>query len=220
MTIMSLDQPVTFLMKGGPLVWPIVACSVLALAIFFNRLLYLARLHRSESNLLTRMEALYRKGDYQGVLDEAGSDDSPVGIMISEASTLCCDDNATLETVLDFEIDSAISHASTYMRTLATLGAITPLLGLLGTVTGLIRAFMVIEDAGGKVNASLLAGGIWEAMLTTALGLSVALPIVVGHGFLRSRIRLLEEDLQRGAVIFLKTAHALKEKIPGLGSRS
>ena len=84
------------------------------------------------------------------------------------------------------------------------MGNIAPLLGLLGTVIGMIKAFMVIQEMGGKVNAAVLAGGIWEAMLTTALGLSVALPTMVAHSYLLSRIDKYEARLQSGAVAFIK----------------
>jgi len=78
------------------------------------------------------------------------------------------------------------------------------LLGLLGTVIGMIKAFMVIQEMGGKVNAAVLAGGIWEAMLTTALGLSVALPTMLAHSYLIARVDRYEARLQSGMVTFMK----------------
>jgi biopolymer transport protein ExbB len=94
------------------------------------------------------------------------------------------------------------------MQLLATLGNIAPLLGLLGTVIGMIKAFMVIQEMGGKVNASVLAGGIWEAMLTTAVGLAVALPAMLAHGYLSAQVDRYEARLQQGAVTFLKSLHS------------
>ena len=79
------------------------------------------------------------------------------------------------------------------------------MLGLLGTVLGMIKAFMVIQQMGGKVNAAVLAGGIWEAMLTTALGLAVALPTMVAHSYLSARVDRYEAQLQEGTVTFLKS---------------
>jgi biopolymer transport protein ExbB len=79
------------------------------------------------------------------------------------------------------------------------------LLGLLGTVLGMIKAFMVIQEMGGKVNAAVLAGGIWEAMLTTALGLAVALPTMVAYSYLTARVDRYEAQLQDGSVTFLKS---------------
>jgi biopolymer transport protein ExbB len=85
-----------------------------------------------------------------------------------------------------------------YLQVLATIGNIAPILGLLGTVIGMIKAFMVIQEMGGKVNAAVLAGGIWEAMLTTALGLSVALPTMVAHSYVTSQVDQYEARLQNG----------------------
>jgi biopolymer transport protein ExbB len=68
----------------------------------------------------------------------------------------------------------------------------------------MIKAFMVIQQMGGKVNAAVLAGGIWEAMLTTALGLAVALPTIVAHSYLISRVDRFEAQLQDGSVSFIK----------------
>jgi len=74
------------------------------------------------------------------------------------------------------------------LRTLGILGNTAPLLGLLGTITGMIKAFMVIEAAGGKVDAQALAGGIWEAMITTGVGLAVAIPLLILLHFLEGAV--------------------------------
>ena len=74
------------------------------------------------------------------------------------------------------------------LRTLGILGNTAPLLGLLGTITGMIKAFMVIEQAGGKVDAQALAGGIWEAMITTGVGLAVAIPLLLMLHFLEGGV--------------------------------
>ena len=112
----------------------------------------------------------------------------------------------TMETVIDHATEEEVRSLSHYLSALATIGNIAPLLGLLGTVLGMIKAFMVIQQMGGKVNAAVLAGGIWEAMLTTALGLSVALPTMVAHGYLVSRVDKFEAQLVDGTVTFIKSA--------------
>lgn len=90
-------------------------------------------------------------------------------------------------------------------RTLSLLGDTAPLLGLLGTITGMIKAFMVIDEMGGKVDAQILAGGIWEAMLTTGVGLSVALPILfLLHG-LEGRAERHRHAMQHYASILIES---------------
>jgi biopolymer transport protein ExbB len=110
-----------------------------------------------------------------------------------------------METVLVHGIEEEVRDLSRYLQALATIGNIAPILGLLGTVLGMIKAFMAIQELGGKVDASILAGGIWEAMLTTALGLSVALPVIVAHSYLTSQVDRYEARLQTGAVRFIKS---------------
>jgi biopolymer transport protein ExbB len=105
----------------------------------------------------------------------------------------------------DFEAEKKIKELEKGLSWLSLISTVTPLLGLTGTVTGMIKAFMAIEQLGGRVNASVLAGGIWEAMLTTALGLSVALPAMVGHSFLLSRVDRQEGRLRDGSVLFIKS---------------
>jgi biopolymer transport protein ExbB len=127
-----------------------------------------------------------------------------MGRVLSQALEVKNQDRETLETVIIHASEEEVRGLSRYLQALATIGNITPLLGLLGTVIGMIKAFMVIQEMGGKVNAAVLAGGIWEAMMTTALGLSVALPTMVAHSYLLSRVDKYEAWLQDGAVTFLK----------------
>jgi biopolymer transport protein ExbB len=86
-----------------------------------------------------------------------------------------------------------------YLGILATVATIAPLLGLLGTVTGLIRAFMVIQMKSGLVNPSDLAGGIWEALITTVAGLAVAIPTYVAYNYYVNRVNSLITEMEKGA---------------------
>ncbi len=199
----------SFLAQGGPLVWPILFCSVLGLAIFLNRLYFLFRLRREEESALLRLKEALSRGEG---LSPFAQGQGPLAQMIREILPVCCADRALVETLLDRIIEREIARAARYLDHLATLASIAPLMGLLGTVTGLIKAFMVIEEAGGKVDATMLAGGIWEAMLTTAVGLSVALPLIVAHRFLLSRIDAYEEDLERLETTLLKALFARPEE--------
>ena len=137
--------------------------------------------------------------------EDSRNSDSPMGRILSQALEVKDQDRETLETVIVHATEEEIRGLSRYLQALATIANIAPLLGLLGTVMGMIKAFMVIQQMGGKVNAAVLAGGIWEAMLTTALGLSVALPTMIAHSYLVAQVDRYEARLQTGAVTFLKT---------------
>lgn len=192
-----------FLAKGGVLVWPILLCSVLALAIFFERILRFSLMRSRGAGLAGKIIRLLRTGDVKTAHEKAISSNSPMGRVLARAIQIKDRDRETLETVIVHATEEEVRNLSSYLQVLATIGNIAPLLGLLGTVMGMIKAFMVIQQMGGKVNAAVLAGGIWEAMLTTALGLAVALPTMVAHSYLVARVDKYEARLNDGAVKFI-----------------
>ena len=198
------------LAKGGVLVIPILFCSVIALAIFLERIIRFAKMSKRGKGLEMRVIDKLKTNDDQEALKIAKSSDSPMGRVLVHALEVKDQDRETLETVISHATDEEVRDLSRYLQALATIGNIAPILGLLGTVMGMIKAFMVIQEMGGKVNAAVLAGGIWEAMMTTALGLSVALPTLVAHSYLLSRVDKYEARIQDGSVTFLKTISSFR----------
>lgn len=196
---------IEFLSKGGVLVIPILLCSVLALAIFAERLIVFAMMRSRGAGLAEKIAALLISGEEDEAHKLAEESRSPMGRILAQAIDVKDRDREIIETVIVNATDEEVRNLSSYLQTLATIGNITPLLGLLGTVIGMIKAFMVIQEMGGKVNAAVLAGGIWEAMLTTALGLSVALPTMIAHSYLLARVDRYESRLQSGSVTFMKS---------------
>ena len=198
-----------FLAKGGILVGPILLCSMVALAIFLERLIRFSQLKITGDGLVEKLSGHIRRGEDEQAFELAQVSDTPMGRVLQQGIEMRAADLDTLETVLVHSAEEEVRGFSRYLQILATIGNITPLLGLLGTVLGMIKAFMVIQQTGGKVNASVLAGGIWEAMLTTALGLAVALPTMVAYSYLISRVDKYEAQIQNGSVALIK---ALSEK--------
>ena len=195
---------IEFLSKGGILVGPILFCSVLALAIFLERMIRLGRLRIRGYGLVEKIARHIKNGEDHQAYELATTNDTPMSRILAQAMEVKDQDRETLETVIVHSTDGEVRELSRYFQALATIGSIAPLLGLLGTVLGMIKAFMVIQEMGGKVNAAVLAGGIWEAMLTTALGLAVALPAMVAHSYLVARVDSYEAQLQDGTVTFIK----------------
>jgi biopolymer transport protein ExbB len=192
-----------FLARGGVLVPPILLCSVLALAIFLERIIRFSRMRSRGAGLAGKVIRILEEGNAQRARELAENSNSPMGRILARAIAFREQDRETIETVIVHATDAEVRNLSSYLQALATIGNIAPLLGLLGTVIGMIKAFMVIQQMGGQVNASVLAGGIWEAMLTTALGLAVALPTMVAHSYLVARVDKYEAQLNAGAVTFL-----------------
>lgn len=196
---------IEFLSKGGVLVGPILLCSVVALAIFLERIIRFYRLRSRGEGLAEKVSRHLDVDNEIAAREDSRNSDSPMGRILSQALEVKDQDRETLETVIVHATEKEVRDLSRYLQALATIANIAPLLGLLGTVLGMIKAFMVIQEMGGKVNAAVLAGGIWEAMLTTALGLSVALPTMIAHSYLVAQVDQYEARLQTGAVTFLKT---------------
>jgi biopolymer transport protein ExbB len=197
---------IDFLAKGGILVVPILLCSMVALAIFLERLIHFSRVRIRGFGLVKNVANHVRDGELDQAIELARGSESPMARILASALEVIDNDRETFETVVVHFTGEEVRELSRYLQALATIGSIAPLLGLLGTVIGMIKAFMVIQQMGGKVNAAVLAGGIWEAMLTTALGLAVALPTMVAHSYLVSRVDKYEAQLQDGMVTFIKTA--------------
>jgi len=195
---------IDFLAKGGFLVWPIFFCSALALAIFVERLIFFARIRIRGAGLVEKVIHCIKNGNDQLALETVRKSNCSMGRVLEHALEVKGQDRETVQTVLVHATDEETRELSRYFQVLATIATIAPLLGLLGTVIGMIKSFMVIQEMGGKVNAAVLAGGIWEALLTTALGLSVALPTMVAYSYLASRVETFEARLRDGAVNFIK----------------
>lgn len=195
---------IDFLQKGGILVGPILFCSVLGLAIFLERLIRFARVKVAGDGFLANVVRHVKNGEDHQAYELASKSSTPLARILVQAMEVKDQGRETVDTVISHATDEEVRRLSRYLQALATIGNVAPLLGLLGTVLGMIKAFMVIQEMGGKVNAAVLAGGIWEAMLTTALGLAVALPTMVAHSYLVSRVDTYEAQLQDGTVTFIK----------------
>lgn len=193
-----------YLIKGGVLVIPILLCSVVALAVFMERLLFFGRQRAGGRELVGNVSRLLVSNRCDEAARLAADDRTPMGRILARGLEVKDLDRETLETVIIQSTEEEVRTLETGLPLLAVIGNVAPLLGLLGTVVGMIKAFMVIQEMGGKVNASVLAGGIWEAMLTTALGLAVALPTMMAHSYLSHRVDRCEARFRKGSVNFIK----------------
>lgn len=194
-----------FFTKGGFVMWPILFCSVVMLALAAERIWRYSRVRLAGEELAERVGRSLAQGDLNGAQAQAEEDPGPLGRVLAAASQIKPSDRETMETVLIDAQQTEVREMERYLPLLAAIGNIAPLLGLLGTVTGMIKAFMVIQETGGKVNAAVLAGGIWEAMLTTAFGLIVALPTMAVHSYLAGRVDQFHDQLETRSVSFIKS---------------
>ncbi|MCC1496663.1 MotA/TolQ/ExbB proton channel family protein [Alcanivorax sp. 1008] len=189
---MSLMLP-AWLVSGGPVMWLLVLLSLVASAIVIAKLIQFAVVRPLASANGDSALALLREGNVESALEQAQAGKDPVSRTL--AQVLAVTNNWEEEALR--EARGQIEGLRGGMRALELIAAVAPLLGLLGTVFGMIEAFRALEQAGSQVDPSLLSGGIWEALLTTAAGLSVAIPALAAfHWFDRTleRLRFLLED--------------------------
>lgn len=177
-----------FFLKGGLLMWPILLCSVIAATIILERFYYLSRAKTKIPNIFSRTRRLLQDGKTEEALRLCESTTGPVAHILAIGIHICKRSLEEKEKIIARAGSKIIRQLEKNLRGLAIIGNITPLLGLLGTVTGMIKAFIKIQELGGRVDPSVLAGGIWEALITTAAGLSVAIPTLVAYHYFEGRV--------------------------------
>lgn len=196
--------------KGGIIVWVLAVYAFISLTILFERLIhfvFMGKPKRCQEHQL--LEAL-RSGQPEIIIEQIRGPEGRLlqGILAAWKEGIH-DLNRVAIRIGSFEL----VRMERGFRTLSFLGNTAPLLGLLGTIIGMIKAFMVIEQAGGQVDAQALAGGIWEAMLTTGVGLAVAIPVLL-------LLHLLESSADRRAHSMRHYASLMLEYLPHIDESS
>jgi len=177
--------------KGGPVIWVLFGYSVVAVAIVIERVIHL--------QLLPRVSG--EPGSLYVVKGKRIAPEAAIAIGVKQAAAEGVKDLTRVASRIGSE---QLARMESGLRTLAWLANTAPLLGLFGTITGMIKAFQVIEEAGGKVDPQALAGGIWEAMLTTGAGLAVAIPVLLLLHFLEGMVDTRAKSMQRVASILIE----------------
>ncbi len=181
--------------KGGPLMYPIFLCSILAFAIFFERVWTYWGIQRSATNLTLEIETLVRKDhvvEALAICQSRRTMMSSIFVVALNAAGLPRDQVKTFVEEVGSRHSASLDR---YLGLLGTIATISPLLGLLGTVLGMIRAFtqLSLEGVG---SPATLGGGISEALITTATGLAVAIPTILLHKYLTSRSDSLSNQVE------------------------
>ncbi|MTI14681.1 MotA/TolQ/ExbB proton channel family protein [Sansalvadorimonas verongulae] len=177
---------------------PIVLCSMLAMAIVIERFWALRREKVAPKNLLPQVWKWFKDGDLNNDKLKELRRNSPLGEIMAAGLANARHGREIMKESIDEAASKVVHELERYLNALGTVAAIAPLLGLLGTVIGMIDVFTVIMLEGSG-NAAILAGGISKALVTTAAGLSVAIPAVIFHRFLVRRVDELVVTLEQDA---------------------
>jgi len=188
---------------GGFIMWPILLCSFIGIYIIIERFLVLRKSNANVTQFMLNIKVLLRKNDINSAIDLCNSIHVPVSRMLKQGIIRYNRGSKIIREAIESAGMEEIYKLEKGLSILATIAGIAPLLGFLGTITGIIGAFQSIQSAGGIVNASDLAGGIWEALLTTAFGLIVGIPAYFFYNYFVNRIKRYVFEMESSSSEFL-----------------
>lgn len=182
--------------KGGWLMIPIFLSSIIALAIIIDRYNIIRKSKMNLPSFMVKIRTLLKRKDIKGAIDFCNSEKSNAANIVKKGLKKYSYGHERVKEAIESAGKQEVAKLEKGLSTLATISGVAPLLGFLGTVTGMISAFMKIEDLQGSANPSDLAGGIWEALLTTAFGLAVGIVALTAYNYLLAAITKLVSELE------------------------
>jgi biopolymer transport protein ExbB len=184
---------------GGVLMWPIILCSIVAAAITLERLWTLQDRRVLPPDLMQKIWKLVEAHQISEPVIRALDRNSPLGRLLAAGLENRHRSREVLMERLEDTGRHVVHELERYLNTLGTIAGVSPLLGLLGTVTGIIKAFNAI-NAGGGGDPRMLSGGIAEALVATAAGLCVAIPSLIAYRYLRGRVERIVVEMEKNAL--------------------
>jgi biopolymer transport protein ExbB len=192
---------------GGWLMVPIIGCSVIALAIFIERLWTLQTRRVLPQDLTRQVWEWVSRNELTHKHIQELQAGSPLGQILAAGLMNRHRDRQVMKESIEDTGRHVVHELERYLPALSTIAAVSPLLGLLGTVTGMVQVFAVISATGAVGDASALAGGISQALITTVGGLWVAIPCLVAYRYLRDRVDSLVVAMEKEAITLVEALH-------------
>ena len=189
---------------------PIILCSVVAVAIIGERFWALKQEKVVPNNLVAQVWQLHQKRELNGERIKLLRNSSPLGRILAAGLINMQHEREVMKEAIEETGRQVVLELERFLNTLGTIASITPLLGLLGTVIGMIKVFTAIT-AQGVGNPTVLAGGISEALITTAAGLSVAIPSLMFYRYFRGRVDMLVIKMEEEALKLVEVIHGERE---------
>jgi biopolymer transport protein ExbB len=183
-------------LKGGIIMFFILFASVLGVAVIIDRYIALRKAKINVPAFMVRIRGFLKKKDISGAVSYCMEEKSPVSNIVRKGLKKYRLGHERVKEAIENAGTQEIAKMEKGLSILASVSGIAPLLGFLGTVTGMITAFMTIQDLQGAANPSDLAGGIWEALITTAFGLIVGIPALAFYNYFQNRIKKLVGDIE------------------------
>jgi biopolymer transport protein ExbB len=202
---------------GGPLMWPIIVCSIGAAAIILERLWTLQDRRVLPPELTQKVWQLVETNQVNEKVISALEQNSPLGKLLAAGLANRHRPREIMMERLEDTGRHVVHELERFLNTLGTIAGVCPLLGLLGTVTGIIRAFNAIQ-AGGMGDPRALSGGIAEALIATAAGLCVAIPALISYRYLRGRVDRIVIAMEKNAIRIADAVEAASRRERAAGS--
>lgn len=175
---------------------PIILCSIIVVAIIIERAWVLIKLKKKSKKFFSDLKIILENENYEQAALFCEEENFIVSSLWKEAVERILQKKKDFKEVMEDRSAALVSYLEKRLNTLTTMAHVSPLLGLLGTVTGMIRAFMKVEQLAGRADAAALAGGIWEALITTATGLVVAILAMVAHHYLVDKVNNIIKEIE------------------------
>ncbi len=190
-------------LRGGIVMWPILLCSVIGVVVIVERFLVLRRAHIDAGQFMMRLRSVLQRGDLLAAINFCSRTDAPLARILKQGITKYPEGPERVREAIENAGKEEAFKLEQRLGVLANVAGIAPLLGFLGTVTGMIGAFRMIEQLGGSATPADLAGGIWEALLTTAFGLIVGIPAYGFYNHFVSRVSRFVFEMESASEEFL-----------------
>ncbi len=187
------------LADGGPMLWVILLAGAVGIAVFVQRLLHCHRAQINSAQFLNGVRTVLKRDNVVEALSICDATPGPVARLVKAAIMNRDQGRERIREALEEAGLVEVPRLEEKLNLLATIAQIAPLLGLLGTVLGFIDVFSVLEDKGLNAHVGQLSEGIWKALICTAAGLAVAIPMHAGYNYLVSRINKIVLDMERAA---------------------
>jgi biopolymer transport protein ExbB len=203
-----LNDNFSFVVRGGWLMVPIIICSVVSLAVIIERTLFFLRFKRFDSRkIVKKIITFYQKGHFQDAITLCQEKSYYLTNILKEALLRRDKSKQAIEEAIERVSLEEMPKIEKNINILSTLAHVSPLLGLLGTVVGLVKSFYIIEQraaSAGMVNPSDVAGGIWEALLTTAAGLVVAIISYIAYNYFAHKVNRYTLEAEKSSTSLLE----------------
>ena len=204
----------TLIQKGGPMMWLILAGSIVATVIFIKKLL---DLHRAQIKWADFLKGIYNILARRNVVEAVSiceETPGPVASIVRAAILHHDEDQESIQRAIEEAGLTEIPRLERNLTMLATLAQVMPMMGLLGTVLGMMRVLLIFQQKSPLVHSGDLMGGMWQALISTAASLAVAIPIYAGYNLLVSRVESIVLDMERASVEILAflSSHSRRQR--------